>query len=133
MAFKTFFTNLFGGSKLDVNNVFDKVSSGIDQLNFTNEERATYNKEAADALATFTKETLSESTDRSKTRRQIALAITAIYMLMSVCCMILAFFNTEKAKLLIDVSAALSLDTAFVMVLAFFFGGYYLKLRAQKK
>jgi hypothetical protein len=54
-------------------------------------------------------------------------------MLMSVCCMILAFFNTEKAKLLIDVSAALSLDTAFVMVLAFFFGGYYLKLIAQKK
>lgn len=133
MGLKAIVTGMFGKSTLDVNNVFDKVSGGIDKLNFSNQERAAYNKEAADALAMFTKETLSESTDRSVTRRWIALAITAVYMLMSMCCMVLAFFDQEKAKLLLDVSSALSLDTAFIMVLAFFFGGYYLKLIAQKK
>lgn len=133
MGLKAVFTGLFGRSTLDVNNVFDKVSGGIDKLNFSNQERAAYNKEAADALAAFTKETLSESTDRSCTRRWIAIAITAIYMIMSLCCMVLAFFSTDKAKLLLDVSSALGLDTAFIMVLAFFFGGYYLKLISQKK
>lgn len=133
MSLKTIFTGMFGKSTLDVNNVFDKVSGGIDKLNFSNQERAGYNKEAADALALFTKETLNESTDRSRARRMIAIAITAVYMLMSICSMVMAMFSPDKAKLLLDVSSSLNLDTAFIMVLAFFFGGYYLKLIAQKK
>lgn len=133
MSLKTVFKGLFGASKLDVNNVFNKVSAGIDQLAFTPEEKAAYNKEAADALAQFTKDTLNESTDRSKTRRQISLIIIFVYMMMSVCCMVLAFINQEKAKLLLDVSTALNLDTAFLMILAFFFGGYYLNLLKGKK
>ena len=133
MGLKTIVKTMFGASKLNVNNVFDKVSNGIDKLAFTAQEKATYNKEAADALAQFTKDTLSESTDRSKTRRQIALIITAIYMLMAISCMVLAFINKDNAKLLLDVSSALQLDTAFIMVLAFFFGGYYLKQMTVKK
>lgn len=133
MSLKSVFKNIFGGSTLDVNNVFNKVSDGIDKMAFTAEEKAAYNEKAADALAQFTKDTLTESTDRSKTRRQIALAITALYLLVSVCCMALAFYNTEAAKLLLNVSSALQLDTAFIMVLAFFFGGYYLNLLKSKK
>lgn len=133
MSLKTIAQGLFGASKLDVNNVFTSISTGIDQLGFTKEEKEIYNKAAADALATFTKDTLGESTDRSKTRRQIALIVTAIYLLISISCIILAFFDINKARLLLDVSSALSLDTAFIMVLAFFFGGYYLNLLKGSK
>lgn len=120
-------------SSLDAGKVFDTVSKGIDQLAFTPEEKAVYNKEAADALAQFTKDTLGESTDRSRTRRQIALVIVFLYLVLGLCCIALAFVNIEKAKLLKDLISALSLDTAFVMILAFFFGGYYLNMLKGKK
>lgn len=124
---------LFKPSQTNAANVFNTVANGIDKLAFSEQEKAIYNKDAADALAQFTKDTLGESTDRSRTRRQIALVIVFLYLVLGLCCIALAFVNIEKAKLLKDLISALSLDTAFIMILAFFFGGYYLNLIRGKK
>ena len=93
------FSGLFEG-KIKVGKLVEDVTSGVDKLFLTKEEKADYSKEQASNLAQFTKDTLSENTIRSKARRVIAFII---------------------------IGNAVFGSTTVIMVLAFFFGGYYAK------
>ena len=57
--------NVFGGSTLSADKVFTSVAKGIDNLGFTEQERATFAKDMAEGLANYTIDTLGESSDRS--------------------------------------------------------------------
>jgi hypothetical protein len=123
--------NIFKG-KIDAQSTFDTIASGIDKLAFTQEERSDFNKMLADKTAEFYASSLSESTIRSKTRRFIAIAVIVNVFLVFWLCVGLAFFGKD-ISIILKLSEGFSLSTAFIMVLAFFFGGYYLKGVSLKK
>ena len=83
-------------------------------------------QEAAEATAQFVKDTLSENTERSRTRRSIAVDTIRFFFALIVFLIVVWKFDTawfEAAKNLI---VEFKLPVAFLMVMAFFFGGYYL-------
>lgn len=118
--------NLFKG-KIDVGRVVDKLADGADTLRFSNEERAEFNLKMADRLAEYAKDTLSENTIRSKARRHIALIVVYAFIILLIAAIVLHFVDPEKSKFLIEIISGFPISTGFIMVLAFFFGGYYLK------
>ena len=88
---------------------------------FTKEERAKLNMTLADKVASFAEKTLSENTIRSKSRRLIAYVIILAWVLAA---FLDIWIDNIDLTYLWKESA---LKTAFIMVLAFFFGGYYMK------
>jgi len=118
--------NLFKG-KIDVGNVVDKVMSAGDKLVFTKEEKADFNVAMADKLAKFVENTLSENTIRSKTRRHVALLVTYTFIVLLLSAIVFHFIDVEKSKFIAEMVKDSPISTAFIMVLAFFFGGYYMK------
>ena len=123
--------NIFKG-KLDAQGTFDTIASGIDKLAFTAEERSEFNAKLADKLAEFSASTLSESTIRSRTRRFIAIMVIVNVFLVFWICVALVFLGKD-ISIILKLTEGFSLSTAFIMVLAFFFGGYYLKGISLKK
>lgn len=117
---------IFGKSTLDMNKVFDTFATKMDDWKFTDEERAKYNKEAADAMSTFVKETLGESTERSASRREIARLIIYLYLVISVLGLVFLFIDSAKTKLIIEFSNEMYLSVSFISIIAFFFSGYYI-------
>lgn len=114
--------------------VIDFTTGALDRINFSNQERADYNLKLAEALAEYTQKTLDESSDKSITRRYIAVLFIAIYMAIVIGTIIMAAIDLELAKSVIDIADNYYLTTAFIMVLAFFYGGYYISgIVKQKK
>ena len=112
---------------IDVNKAIDLVAKSADNLNFTNQERAKLNAELAENLAKHVEATVDESTDRSVTRRYIAVVIITLYVCIAVAVLLLYAFGVDAvAKQIVEITNVLELDTAFIMILAFFFGGYYI-------
>jgi hypothetical protein len=118
-------SGLFKG-KVDVGNVVDSVISAGDKLVFTKEEKAEFNKEMADKLAQYTKDTLSENTIRSKARRFIAILIISNAVITFWVCAYLQLRGIDP-KFILELFLGVFGSTSVVMVLAFFFGGYYAK------
>lgn len=124
-------SGLFSG-KIDAGKLVTSVTKGIDNLAFTKQERATYNAKQADNLAQYTKDTLSESTTRSKARRFIAILLISNAVAVFWFCVVLTFRGFDCGfviKTFIEIFGS----TSIVMILAFFFGGYYLKSIAINK
>jgi hypothetical protein len=125
---------LFNGlfKKVDINKVIDKASNGIDKLMFTQEERADFNKALADGVAKHSVDTLNENTDRSKSRRIISLVIVAVYLFLVLVAVVAFPFIPLYSAFIFKVLAE-NLSVAFVSVIAFHFGGYYLSNMIGKK
>jgi hypothetical protein len=128
-----FFSKIFS-SPIDPNKLIDFTTGAIDRINFTDQERAAYNMKLADSLAAYTEKTLDESTDKSMTRRYLSVIIVSIYILLVLFTVAATCFNPELAKLIMVVIDEYYMTTAFIMVLAFFYGGYYISgIIKQKK
>ena len=107
-------------------NLISGVRGMIDDKNFTPEEKARFDKETAINAAGFVKDTLSENTERSKTRRSVAVDTVRFFFLLIIFEVVVwkidpLWFEAVKG-LIID----FKLPAAFIMIMAFFFGGYYL-------
>lgn len=124
---------IFGKSTLDIGKVFDTITTKMDDWKFTDEEKSRFNKEAADAMSSFAKETLSESTERAQSRREIARLIIYWYLILSLVGVIFLFIDSEKTKLIIQFADQMYLTIAFITIIAFFFGGYYINQFKSKK
>ena len=129
-------TGLFTGDTVEkaADNLLDKDSGllvrmggFVNDLSLTDEERIKYAQKAADAAAEFTKATLSESTTRSKTRRSIAVDWIRVQLFMLVSCFVVVFYDSDKAAQLWQIATSDVMLWGTLSVLAFFFGGYYLK------
>jgi VIT1/CCC1 family predicted Fe2+/Mn2+ transporter len=118
---------------IESDKIIDFSLGALDRINFTNQERAEHNQKLADAVARFAQETLSESTDRSVTRRYLSVIIVTMYLVLVLGVIALAFFNPGKAKMIMEIMKEFYLTTGFIMILAFFFGGYYLNGAIQQK
>ena len=119
--FKNAFKTIFGKSSLNIGDVFNSVSSGLNNLVQSSEERAKL-------TAQFVKDTLGENTIRSKTRRFIAVALITNTILLFWVCVFLAIKGmNESINLILDVAGEFNFGWAFITIIVFFFGGYYLK------
>jgi len=124
---------LFGG-KLNLGKVFDTVSSGVDKLAFTKEEKSELNMKLSDKVADFVHSTLSENTERSKARRVIAYVVVGNFFALMWAVILLHIFEMqEAAEFITGVVSDWKIATAFIMVLGFFFGSYLLRGTKLKK
>ena len=123
MKFLAGIKSLFKG-KISVDKVFSSVAAGIDNLGLTQQEKS-------DSVKEFVKDTLSENTERSKARRAIAKFIIYNYFAVFWIALVAVFIDIEATKLIIEIAGAFSLGYAFLAIIAFYFGGYYLG-KAQK-
>lgn len=124
--FATAVKTLFGNSKLDLGEKFDTVAKGIDKLKLTEQEKN-------EGIVQFVTDTLSENSERSKTRRTVSKIIVINTIVLAWFLIILALLGHELTSILKLVSI-FHLGEAFLMVLAFFYSGYYInKYRNNKK
>lgn len=123
---------LFGKSTLDINNVFNTITTKMDDWKFTEAERMQYNKEAAAAMAEYAKETMNESTERAQSRREIARLIIYFFLFYCTLGVVFLFINPDKTKLMMEFASSMYLDIAFLSIIAFFFGGYYINQFKKK-
>ena len=110
---------------VDAGKAFDTISKGIDNLAFTEQERANLNEKLADKVASFAEKTLSENTIRSKTRRYMAILLTTNIVLIVWLCIILTLFDKDISRI-IELSEEFKLGIAFITVIGFHFGSYML-------
>lgn len=124
--FKNGIKAIFGKSTLDIGKVFDTITTKMDDWKFTDAEKSQFNKEAAEGMAAFAKDTLNESTERAQSRREIARLIIYFYLILSTIGIIFLFIDSAKTKLIMEFADNMYLTVAFLTIIAFFFGGYYI-------
>jgi hypothetical protein len=123
-----------------IDNVFDKddglltqVGSWVGNMQFTDEEQAEYKMKVADKAATFVGDTLGENTERSKTRRSVAVMWIKVQLGLILMTAICIPWKKEIA------SDYFNLATSDVMlwgtgsIIVFFFGGYVWGAHVKKK
>lgn len=110
-----------------INGAVDLVSnvrSMIDDSKFTTEEAMRANIEIADKMAEFVGDTLNENTERSKTRRFIAVMFMGFFLFLVLVLIVVWKFDKEWAEFIYKVLIDLQLSIAFITVIGFFFGSY---------
>jgi hypothetical protein len=125
MGFFAKVRNFFKG-RLDIDKVFSTVSKGLDDLNLSSQEKA-------DSVRDFVKDTLSENTERSKARRFIAKFVMLNYFAVFWVALVAVFIEPDITRLIIEIASSFSLGYAFLAIIAFYFGGYYLGKGRKKK
>ena len=120
---------LFGKNKTTVVNgvvtLVKDIRGMVDDSKFTNQEKSRFELSLADSVVDFAKATLSENTDRSKTRRQIAIVSVYFFYFLIIALLILWKLDPLWYKAAKELIIEFKLPTAFIMIMAFFFGGYY--------
>lgn len=117
-----------------VNNLMDKDTGLLTQfgnwvggMNYTAEEQAEANKAMVDGAAKFVVDTLSENTVRSKTRRDIAVLWIKVQLTMIGVVFLVAPIDLDLAKFYAEITFGTLMISGTLSVLAFFFGGHYLR------
>ena len=118
------FSKIFS-KPIDPSKLIDFASGAIDRMRFTDQEKAEHNLRMAAAVADFAKDTLNESTDKSVTRRYLSIFIIAVYLLIVLFTIAIAMWDIDRASAVLKIMSEYYLTTGFVMVLAFFYSGYY--------
>ena len=109
------------------------VRSMIDDSKFTPEEAMRANITIADKTAEFVGNTLSENTERSVTRRRIAVFFMYFFCSWIVSIALSWLFKKELAEFMLKLTSDLNLHWAFIAVIGFFFGSYTLRQYTGKK
>lgn len=106
--------------------VVDGVMRGVDKLFFTREEKAEVNSKIAESLGQFAKDTMSESSTRSFTRRILCVSVTAIYLLLLIASVAVYSINVEYSAFIYKVADE-CLSTLVLMAFGFYVGAYMVK------
>lgn len=113
--------NLFK-NKIDISKVFDSVTTGVDNLVFSKQEKSKAAKAIADSQVEYLKTTLSENSTRSVTRRYLAIAIMSVFLILVLLSVIVYPFNVEYSEYIYKTASGMW--SLVMMVAAFFFGAY---------
>ncbi len=128
------FKAVFGVGQSGSDNVM-KVASGvggwIDNLNYTDEEKAKANANTVTSLNKFFAMTVDENSERSRTRREIAIWVIRVELGMLVGSVIAFKFDSELSKYMYQVATDSPLGLLTLGVGALFFGTHM--LRSAKK
>jgi len=131
---------LFGTEKV-VDNILDKdkglltqVGGWIGGMNLTKEEVLKANAMTVSSVQTFVQATLSESTDRSKTRRSIATMWIKSNLAVVFFACIAAPFDMEMAEFYLNLATSSLMLSVTTAISIFFFGSHGLaKWQESKK
>lgn len=127
-----FIGTIFGVSKFDAGKTFDTIAKGIDNVAWTTQEGEEARKKVFEAQIEHAKSTASESGARSKTRRYIAIAVTAVFLGLKLIAIILYNASPLYSKFISD--EASSLAPYFGGIMTFYFAYYAFKqVREGKK
>jgi hypothetical protein len=126
----------FSGASKGADNVM-KVASGIgtwiDERNFTPEEAAKMNMQMVAHYGTFMEATVGENTQRSITRREIAIWVIRIEAIAILMYGILGSFQLQAADVWWRIAVDSPWGTLTLGVGAFFFGTHLLRTFTDKK
>jgi hypothetical protein len=128
----SWFSKLMGADKV-TDNVLDKdnglltqVGGWIGGMNFTPEEQAEMNERMVAGVGKFVEMTLGENTERSKTRRAVAVMWIKAQLAMILIVFIVAPFDMELAKFYLTIAFGTLMVGGTLSIIAFFFGGHML-------
>ncbi len=114
-----------------VDNVLDKdnglltqVGSWIGNMDLTKEEIIEFNNKTVTSVQSFVKATLSESTERSKTRRSIAVLWIKSQLAIVFMCCIAAPWDMELAEFYFKLATSGLMITVTTAICIFFFGSH---------
>lgn len=131
--------NWFGSDKV-IDNVLDKdkgllaqAGSWIGNLNLTKEEVIEFNTKTVTSVQAFVKATLSENTERSKTRRAIAVLWIKVQLGIVLMCCIAAPFNMVLAEFYYKLATSTLMITVTTAICIFFFGSHGLARHNESK
>ncbi len=114
------------------NGLLSQVGGWIGNMNLTPEEVLKQNAKTVDSVQKFVVDTLEESTDRSKSRRELAKLYMQFYLLWLSVGFGVYPRNQEYAVFLIGSLTGLALGGAFAGIMTFYFGSHGLA-RLKKK
>ena len=113
------------------NDILDKdsglitqVGGWINNLNLTDEEVMKQNAATAASVQAFAVATLDENTERSKSRREIAILYTKFYLLWMTVGFGVYPINEGYAIFLVSALTGLALGGAFTSIIIFHFGSH---------
>jgi len=136
----SWFNPLTWGQK-SVDNILDKdkglltqVGGWIGNMNLTPEETIKYNAKTVASVQKFVADTLSESTERSKTRRSIAILWIKAQLGIVLMCCIAAPWDRELAEFYFKLATSGLMITVTTAICIFFFGSHGIaKINESKK
>lgn len=106
------------------NGLLAQVGNWVGNMNLTQEEVIEFNAKTVTSVQAFVQATLSENTERSKTRRSIAvLWIKAQLGIVLMCC-IAAPWDMELAKFYFQLATSTLMITVTTAICIFFFGSH---------
>ena len=103
------------------------VRGMVDDSKFTTEEAVRMNTSLADKTSEFVGATLSENTERSVTRRRIAVFFIYFFCVLTLILIGLWKFDPKWADFALELIVKFNFPWAFIAVIGFFFGTYALK------
>ena len=106
------------------NGLISQFGGWIDRGNFTDQEKATMSTETYKDIRAFVVDTLEESTDRSKTRREIATLIIKFFVLMLFMCGMTYPIDPEWSAVWFNLATSLSVGGLVTAISIFFFGSH---------
>lgn len=122
---------VFSSNAKPVDDILDKdrgllVRAGgfINDLSYTDAEKAENVAKLAQTVIQLVKDTASENTQRSLTRRQVAIGIIRVELFLVLACVVAWPVDAEYAKFLWEVASSWLMFGAFSAVIIFFFGSY---------
>lgn len=125
-----FFSKLFSSGKA-VDDVLDKdnglltqAGNWIGNFNYTDEEKAEARAEMNKGVVDYVKTTLSENTNRSKTRRFVAKAWIYVELFLVLLTCAAAPFDAKLAEFYWKVATSDLMFWSTMSIIAFFFGPY---------
>ena len=105
-----------------------KFGGFINDLSYTDAEKAAAMGEVVVGATDFVKSTMSESTERSKTRRAIAIYWIKFQLALIALTVVAYPINTETAKFYWQVSTSKVMLFGTLSVIVFFFGAHVLRI-----
>jgi len=108
------------------NGLLSQVGGWIGGMNFTAEERAEMNARMVEGVSSFVKMTLSENTERSITRRAVAIMWIKAQLAMLFIVFLVAPFDMELAKFYLSIAFGTVMVGGTLSIIAFFFGAHML-------
>jgi Flp pilus assembly protein TadB len=104
-----------------------EVAEFIDDRKFTDEEKAKYVLEVAPHYAEFMNGTLKENTERSKTRRHLAIMVIRNWLAMLWVIIFGWLWHPEWAAFVVTIALSTALITLVLGIGAFFWGTHLLR------
>ena len=140
MSFFSTVKSLLLGSPKTVDDIFDKddgilVKAGgfIGGLVYSDQEKAEMNKQIVVAAQKFVVDTLDESTERSKARREVANLVIKFYVLLLFLSGITFPFNEDWSQMWFSLAMNWQLGGLVSGVCMFFFGVHVIRTTRERK